>query len=45
MGQLLDVAYDIEYGARTTEQSSLNLIYLLAYQSTPGNFRMFGRSA
>ncbi len=44
MGQLLDVAYNIEYGAETMAQSSLNLIYLLAYQSAPGNFRMFGRS-
>src|SRR6185369_522189 len=39
-----DVAYNIEYGADTPVQSALNLIYLLAYQSTPGNFRMFGRS-
>jgi monoamine oxidase len=44
MGQLLDVAYNIEYGTETTEQSALNLIYLLAYQSAPGNFRIFGRS-
>jgi monoamine oxidase len=44
MGQLLDVAYNIEYGAETTDQSSLNLIYLLAYQPIPGNFRIFGRS-
>src|SRR4029078_7536127 len=28
-GQLLDVAYNIEYGPETTEQSPLNLIYLL----------------
>jgi monoamine oxidase len=44
MGQLLDVAYNIEYGAETTHQSALNLIYLLAYQPIPGNFRIFGRS-
>jgi monoamine oxidase len=44
MGQLLDVAYNIEYGAETTVQSALNLVYLLAYQTMPGNFRMFGRS-
>ena len=30
LGQLLDVAYNIEYGAETTDQSSLNLIYLLS---------------
>jgi len=44
MGQLLDVAYNIEYGAESPIQSSLNLIYLLAYQPIPGNFRIFGRS-
>jgi monoamine oxidase len=44
MGQLLDVAYDIEYGAKTTEQSSLNLIYLLAYQTNPSDFDIFGSS-
>ena len=44
MGQLLDVAYNIEYGLETTQQSALNLVYLLAYQSQPGNFRIFGRS-
>ena len=35
VGQLLDVAYNIEYGAESSEQSSLNLIYLLGY-SRPG---------
>ena len=30
LGQLLDIAYNIEYGAETTDQSSLNLIYLLS---------------
>jgi len=44
MGQLLDVAYNIEYGNVTTEQSSLNLIYLLGFQPIPGNFRIFGAS-
>jgi monoamine oxidase len=44
MGQLLDVAYNIEYGNVTTEQSALNLVYLLAYQPVPGNFRIFGAS-
>jgi monoamine oxidase len=43
LGQLLDVAYNIEYGAETTEQSSLNLIYLLGYQGQ-GNLRIFGKS-
>jgi monoamine oxidase len=44
MGQLLDVAYNIEYGNITTEQSSLNLVYLLGFQPVPGNFRIFGAS-
>jgi monoamine oxidase len=44
MGQLLDVAYNIEYGNVTTKQSALNLVYLLAYQPVPGNFRIFGAS-
>ena len=44
MGQLLDVAYDIEFGAPTTDQSSLNLIYLLGYNASPGNFAVFGGS-
>ena len=34
-GRLLDIAYNIEYGAETAEQSSLNLLYLLAYQPSP----------
>jgi monoamine oxidase len=44
MGNLLDVAYNIEYGNISTEQSSLNLVYLLAFQPIPGNFRIFGAS-
>jgi monoamine oxidase len=43
LGQLLDVAYNIEYGAETNVQSSLNLIYLLAYAG-PGQLRVFGKS-
>jgi monoamine oxidase len=43
LGQLLDIAYNIEYGAESKDQSSLNLIYLLAYQG-PGNLRIFGKS-
>ena len=44
MGQLLDVAYNIEYGAVTTDQSSLNLVYLLGFSPVPGNFSVFGAS-
>ena len=43
IGKLLDVAYNIEYGAECTEQSSLNLLYLLGY-SGQGQFRVFGPS-
>jgi monoamine oxidase len=43
LGQLLDTAYNIEYGAESREQSSLNLLYLLGYQG-PGNLRIFGKS-
>jgi monoamine oxidase len=43
-GQLLDVAYNIEYGAETSDQSSLNLVYLLGYKASPGNFAIFGAS-
>jgi len=41
MGRLLDIAYSLEYGGETTQQSSLNLIYLLGYQSV----HAFERSA
>lgn len=44
LGALIDVAYIIEFGAETTDQSSLNLCYLLGYNASPGNFRMFGGS-
>jgi len=44
MGRLLDVAYVIEYGAETVDQSALNLIYLLGYQPKPVTFAEFGVS-
>jgi monoamine oxidase len=44
MGRLLDAAYNEEYGAETTDQSALNLMYLLAFQASPGNFSIFGGS-
>jgi monoamine oxidase len=43
LGQLLDTAYNIEYGAESDEQSSLNLLYLLGYVGQ-GQFRVFGKS-
>jgi monoamine oxidase len=42
LGQMLDVAYNIEYGAETKVQSSLNMLYLLGYAG-PGQFRTFGK--
>ncbi|MDH4873516.1 NAD(P)/FAD-dependent oxidoreductase [Pseudomonas sp. BN515] len=43
LGRLLDVAYEIEYGAACSEQSALNLIYLLGYSSKQ-KLEMFGES-
>ena len=45
MGQLLDVAYNIEYGNVSTQQSSLNLVYLLFNPPLASNgFSTFGAS-
>jgi monoamine oxidase len=43
LGKVLDIAYNIEYGAESGVQSSLNLLYLLGY-SGQGQFRTFGPS-
>jgi monoamine oxidase len=43
LGQLLDVAYTIEYGADSSEQSALTIVYLLDYAGQ-GKFRIFGAS-
>ena len=45
-GELLDSAYNQEYGLDMTQQSSLNILYLLAYQpkQTPGAFAWYGVS-
>ena len=43
LGQLLDVAYNIEYGAECSDQSTLNMLYLLGY-SGQGQLRIFGPS-
>ncbi|MFD7260376.1 flavin monoamine oxidase family protein [Streptomyces sp. NPDC059874] len=43
LGQLLDVAYTIEYGADSSGQSALNLLYLLGYRGQ-GRLRIFGAS-
>jgi monoamine oxidase len=43
-GRLLNAAYAIEFGADTTQQSALNLVYLLAFQPDPEAFEIFGES-
>jgi monoamine oxidase len=43
LGQLLDIAYNIEYGAECNVQSSLNFLYLIGYTG-PGQLRVFGKS-
>ncbi|WP_310526288.1 FAD-dependent oxidoreductase [Nocardioides sp.] len=43
LGQLLDVAYTIEYGGDSSTQSSLNMLYLIAY-SGQGQLNIFGPS-
>jgi monoamine oxidase len=43
LGRVLDIAYNIEYGAESSQQSALNLLYLLGY-SGQGQFRVFGPS-
>jgi monoamine oxidase len=43
LGQLLDVTYNIEFGAECDDQSALNLVYLLGY-SGQGQLRLLGRS-
>jgi monoamine oxidase len=43
LGQLLEVAYTIEYGADGSQQSSLNLLYLLGFKGQ-GQLRIFGPS-
>ena len=44
MGRMLDAAYNEEYGAETKDQAALNLMYLLGFQASPGNFSVFGKS-
>jgi monoamine oxidase len=43
-GRLLDAAYNEEYGADTTDQAALNLMYLLGFNASPGNFSIYGKS-
>jgi monoamine oxidase len=43
LGRLLDVSYNTEFGAESSDQTSLNLLYLLGY-SGGGRLRLFGAS-
>jgi monoamine oxidase len=43
-GALLNAAYNEEYGAETRDQSALNLMYLLGFNTKPGNFSIYGKS-
>ncbi len=44
LGRLLDVAYTIEFGVESSEQSALNIVYLLGYGASPGKLKLFGVS-
>jgi len=44
LGRLLDAAYALEYGAPTTDQSVLNLVYLLGEQPPGGRLSLTGMS-
>ncbi|GIH74444.1 flavin monoamine oxidase family protein [Planobispora longispora] len=44
LGRFLDVAYNVEYGAETVNQSSLALVLLMGYQPNPGHFNVWGLS-
>jgi monoamine oxidase len=44
MGKLLDVAYNIEFGNVTTDQSALNIVYLLYNPPLSNGFNVFGAS-
>jgi monoamine oxidase len=44
LGALLNAAYNEEYGAETTDQSALNIMYLLGYKAGPGTWSVYGAS-
>ena len=44
LGKLLDVAYVIEYGSDSKDQSALNLLYMLGYQPKMNLMSVFGES-
>ncbi|MEZ0065755.1 monoamine oxidase [Streptacidiphilus sp. MAP12-20] len=44
LGAFLDVAYNVEYGSDTPNQSTYALLTLLAWQVNPGSFNIWGGS-
>ncbi|MCX4777461.1 flavin monoamine oxidase family protein [Streptomyces sp. NBC_01264] len=44
LGRFIDVAYNVEYGADTQQQSALALVLLMGYQTNPGHFNVWGLS-
>ncbi|MET9514239.1 NAD(P)/FAD-dependent oxidoreductase [Streptomyces sp. NPDC002994] len=44
LGRFIDVAYNVEYGVETSEQSALALVLLMGYQPNPGHFNVWGLS-
>ncbi|MGW1772460.1 flavin monoamine oxidase family protein [Streptomyces sp. NPDC002104] len=44
LGRFIDVAYNVEYGADTQQQSALALVLLMGYQPNPGHFNVWGLS-
>ncbi|MET9323803.1 NAD(P)/FAD-dependent oxidoreductase [Streptomyces sp. NPDC003038] len=44
LGRFIDVAYNVEYGADTDQQSALALVLLMGYQPNPGHFNVWGLS-
>ncbi|MFC7306993.1 flavin monoamine oxidase family protein [Streptomyces monticola] len=44
LGRFIDVAYNVEYGAETSDQSALALVLLMGYQPNPGHFNVWGLS-
>jgi monoamine oxidase len=44
LGALIDLAYTVEYGGQTSDQTALNLLALLGYQPSSGAFSLLGLS-
>ena len=44
LGVLIDIAYNIEFGADTTDQSALNIVYLLGFGARRHHVNLYGES-